>query len=588
MKCLCLNTDYDPATGVVRVSFVSETDAKYPFAMGQSSTAPVPPVLTPVDPAYVSPPLPEEWVITPRPPSGGSLLPGFDLSGAVGNSTATAIEVEYWEVPAVVDPNDAPPEDAFWKSAGTWPPTASTIPIDVQADRYYWIGLTYIRAQNYSARTITGPYLAGQLIAGDVSPTAPTIAALNAEIAALEALQASETVIREEQVDRLEARSSFRANLIDNPSGLADFRSWIKEGGPASSTIDDAQLGRMFSVTDYMVSKVYPAAPGHLHSLGFNAYPAANGAHLRIQYITPAGLAEGALVAVGSADVAERRRSSAASVAPAGTTGFRIVVAPPTGAALKVWAVKVNFGDEAVAFSDDYSATVLEASVTDQALAIIDLETGQALAKFELVAAAAGGKPARFRLVSSSLAGSAIALDADYIYLGPNTVTDTTTNTEQTTVGGRLRVTAKGAPFGVGGNLLEWWGPTGIALSDMTPANGYNGRMTTAPYVFDNMGPGFSARANSSRATGSRSGAGSVTTGAIVITPTGATATVEYRWWYISGDTSLVIGTTSGGASATWQTTLSALSSKSAVWGWSATMSGQSHTGIVEVLAQAL
>lgn len=182
VKCLCLNTDYDPATGVVRVSFVSETDAKYPFAMGQSSTAPVPPVLTPVDPAYVSPPLPEEWVITPRPPSGGSLLPGFDLSGAVGNSTATAIEVEYWEVPAVVDPNDAPPEDAFWKSAGTWPPTASTIPIDVQADRYYWIGLTYIRAQNYSARTVTGPYLAGQLIAGDVSPVAPTIIGLQDQI----------------------------------------------------------------------------------------------------------------------------------------------------------------------------------------------------------------------------------------------------------------------------------------------------------------------------------------------------------------------------------------------------------------------
>ena len=54
LKCLCLNTDYDPATGVVRVSFVSETDAKYPFALGQNPTPPTPQVLTPVDPKFVS------------------------------------------------------------------------------------------------------------------------------------------------------------------------------------------------------------------------------------------------------------------------------------------------------------------------------------------------------------------------------------------------------------------------------------------------------------------------------------------------------------------------------------------------------
>ncbi|MNS84732.1 hypothetical protein D3C72_1185670 [compost metagenome] len=129
----------------------------------------------------------------------------------------------------------------------------------------------------------------------------------------------------------------------------------------------------------------------------------------------------------------------------------------------------------------------LQASVSQNSLAIIDLETGAALAKFELVAAASGGKPARLRLVSSSLVGSAIALDAEYLYLGPNTVWDTTTNTEQTTVGSRIRVTAKGLPFGAAGNLLEWWGPTGIALTDMTTSNGYNGRMTSAPYVFDNV-----------------------------------------------------------------------------------------------------
>lgn len=181
LKCIVLNVDPDLENDIINVTFASESDGKYPFAFGQAAAPPPAPGLQPAD-NTVSPPLPGDWTITPRPPTGGSLLPGFDLSGAVGNSTATAIEVEYWEVPAVVDPNDAPPEDAFWKSAGTWPPTASTIPIDVQADRYYWIGLTYIRAQNYSARTVTGPYLAGQLIAGDVSPVAPTIIGLQDQI----------------------------------------------------------------------------------------------------------------------------------------------------------------------------------------------------------------------------------------------------------------------------------------------------------------------------------------------------------------------------------------------------------------------
>lgn len=170
LKCLCLNTEYDPATRIVRVSFVSETDGKYAWALGQSPTPPAPPALTPVDPTHVSPPLPGEWIIMPRPPgAGGSLVPGFDLWGEVGNSTATAIEVQWWEVPAGVDPHLNPPESADWQSAGSWPPTARTIPINVQGDRFYWIGLIYIRGQNYSERLPVGPWLAGKLVADDVT-----------------------------------------------------------------------------------------------------------------------------------------------------------------------------------------------------------------------------------------------------------------------------------------------------------------------------------------------------------------------------------------------------------------------------------
>jgi hypothetical protein len=166
LKCLCLETSYDAMTGVHTVTFVSESDGKYAFAFGQAPNPPAPPALEAVDPTYVTPPLPIDWTITPRPGNGAGQLPTFDLSGVVSNNTATSILVEFYEVSEGADPAAKPPVDPGWQSAGVWPPTATSIPITVQPDRYYWIGIKYIRGSNYSARTVWGPYLAGKLVAG--------------------------------------------------------------------------------------------------------------------------------------------------------------------------------------------------------------------------------------------------------------------------------------------------------------------------------------------------------------------------------------------------------------------------------------
>uniref|UniRef100_UPI0028991E2B hypothetical protein n=1 Tax=Brevundimonas sp. TaxID=1871086 RepID=UPI0028991E2B len=154
VKCLCLNTEFDPATKVVRVTFVSETDAKYAWALGQSATPPTPPVLTPVDPTFVSPPEAGDWTITPRPPSsGGGQLPGFDLSGVVSNETATAIIVEYG--PSATGP---------WKQAYQGPPTVTNIPLDgLQPGAIYYVAIRYQRNQNYSEPEVYGPYTAPAL-----------------------------------------------------------------------------------------------------------------------------------------------------------------------------------------------------------------------------------------------------------------------------------------------------------------------------------------------------------------------------------------------------------------------------------------
>lgn len=625
VKCLCLNTDYDPATGVVRVSFVSETDAKYPFALGQNPAPPAPQVLTPVDPGFVSPPEAGDWTIIVRPPSpGGSQLPGFDLTGIVSNSTATAIIVE-WGLPPVPPPPEPIPEGKVWADCVTWttacqgPPTVTNIPIDgLQPGATYFVAIQYQRNQNYSARQVYGPYTAPALI-GDVMPNAPGLSQIKADIEAafgdifdvsglladaradidaqgveiaaargdqpnlnsrilqlnqaqidgdtanaeaislvqartanteadiidLENALANEATARAEAINQVSARSALRANLIDNPSGKAAFRGWLKEGSAASYVDDDEQVGRLFVVSGYMVSRVYPAKPGDQHSLSYNASPLGDGGHIRIQYVTPGGLPEGVYVASGSGDIFERRRSVAPSTAPGGTTGFRLVVVAPPGGVLPVWAIKVNSGSLAADFSDDYSATVLEASVTQQSLAIVDLENQQNIALWRIKAEASGSRPAIIEAYSG-LGASAVAISAEQIYLGDNTVFDDLTNTWQTIDGSTVYIRAEGEPFGAFSNLREWWGPTGIALGAMTPDNGYSGRMTTAPYNFTNtLNPKtFSAYASPGSIVAHRASAGSLTSAAVSILYQNAKGAVTVTWERLIG------GVTAAGTAA--------------------------------------
>ena len=155
LKCLCMSTEYDPAEAVVKVTFVSETDAKYPFALGQSTTPPTPPTLVAREP--VSPPLPEDWEIVIRPPTqDGTQIPGFDLIGAVSNAMATAVIVE-WGASAT----------GPWVQAYSGPPTATRIElVGVQSGAVYYIAVRYQVNNQFSERAIYGPYTAPTLSAG--------------------------------------------------------------------------------------------------------------------------------------------------------------------------------------------------------------------------------------------------------------------------------------------------------------------------------------------------------------------------------------------------------------------------------------
>lgn len=473
LKCLCLNTDYDPATGVVRVSFVSETDAKYPFALGQDPTPPEPQVLTPVDPTFVSPPGAGDWTITPRPPApGGGQLPGFDLGGTVSNDTATAIIVE-----------TGPTATGPWTQAYQGPPTVTSIPIDgLQSGATYYVAIQYQRNQNYSERHVYGPYTAPVL---DPGPNAPTILQQRADLDALADLQASETVIRQEQIDVLIGRAASLPNLIDNPAVANDTSGWIPLG-PFSSRGESTQIAPYLQAvgSSDWASDFYPYESGAQLSISWDGVGDAAPAGLYIQFLIDGTYINGPLSSYFGQNWSERHRSTA----PASATGdgqFR-VVSYANGGTLRFSRVKVNVGPVATDYSDDYSLRTLRNEVSITKTSVFDLESQNALARLSLVAAASGSVPARIGLTSSTL-GSAITFDAPYIYWGTNTVFDDATDTLQTTVGSNVRVLAFGAPFGASGNLLEWWGPASIGLGAMTTGNGLNGRMTTAPYVFDNV-----------------------------------------------------------------------------------------------------
>ncbi|WP_313452522.1 phage tail protein [Brevundimonas sp.] len=155
LKCLCLNTDYDPATGIVRVSFVSETDAKYPFALGQDPTPPTPQVLTPVDPRFVTPPASGDWTLAAETlVENGSSIPIIAFTGACDNATAESVIFEF-------RPVDSPPR--LWAGAGVEGPAVQRKEVGgpITQGTAYEGAVSYRRGNNVSERLVLGPVTVG-------------------------------------------------------------------------------------------------------------------------------------------------------------------------------------------------------------------------------------------------------------------------------------------------------------------------------------------------------------------------------------------------------------------------------------------
>lgn len=179
VKCIVISRGYDPAEGLVRVAFRSETDGKHDLALGKTTTMPSFPTLTPADPTLVSPPDPGAWTFEPRPPApDGTQFPVIDVVGEFDNLTADAMVVSWRVVQEGEVPEDQPdPEAAGWVSAGQWPPSTTRLSLQgMPSGSVFWVAIRYRRGSNYSLPSFFGPFTAQTLIAnpndgsGDTTP----------------------------------------------------------------------------------------------------------------------------------------------------------------------------------------------------------------------------------------------------------------------------------------------------------------------------------------------------------------------------------------------------------------------------------
>ena len=263
--------------------------------------------------------------------------------------------------------------------------------------------------------------------------------------------------------------------------------------------------------------------------------------------------------------------------------GFRMDTSGATfssGAVLGWRRLKQEVGDHCTNWTDEATTRDLSSSVTEQALAIIDVENQQSIALFRVKAEATGSRPAIIEAFSG-LGISAIAFSAEQIFQGDNTVVDTVSQTVQGVFGSMRRVIANGPPFGPD-SLIHWTGPSNVGLSSMTKAN--------AGFWQDQFGaygplPGvtFWAKATPPQITRTRSGAGSISTpvNSVIVTCMGGTDGATCTWSFVSGDPS--ISRPNPGFTPTFSTTLAVGQTKEAVFAGLVVKNGETAVVFVSV-----
>ncbi|MDF0490049.1 hypothetical protein PX554_18095 [Sphingomonas sp. H39-1-10] len=148
---LLLNRELDPSQGVVTMTARSETAAKHPYALGQTTTPPPTPGLT--GPPLIPVPGANAWAITATSiQSSSGTVPALVIEGARDASAIDGIVFDYRKFTTGLGPDDG------WITAGIEPPSATAKVIaSVEATVPYQVSVRYSRSSRNGGRLILGP-----------------------------------------------------------------------------------------------------------------------------------------------------------------------------------------------------------------------------------------------------------------------------------------------------------------------------------------------------------------------------------------------------------------------------------------------
>jgi len=610
VKCIVLSRSYDPKTAQVRLGFRSETDSKHPLALGKTTTLPAFPVLTPTDPTFVSPPLPGDWIITPRPPSGdGTQQPGFDLSGLVSNATATAVIVEWGST-----------ADGPWTQAYAGPPDVTNIPIvGVQSGATYFIAVRYQRNSNFSDRYVYGPFIAPTLTAGVSDQTVEQIKAdLEAILKDSDASEAlAETVLRE-MVNRVTAlKSETRARIADVLAERAARGEDIAEVRTEASIIRDGLAAEVVTRTEQIAATEVAVALAEERT---RTYADGKYALVEQNFTTTAAFQAGLSTTLAAsrsytdALKAEASQTYATLVALGSAQAFTLSEAKSyadtlSAAASLSYATKAEMGannaatlTQAQSYADTKVTSALNtvytraetdagnASVLQSAKAYSDAFKSEAQQTFSTKAELGGVSGQAALALSTAVSAEAkvkakvgLVVRSDGLIGGIEAENDGTTlainflssifnlystgsGIQSSYIEGRWYLldpdagvrALYGLPFGGADKLVWWIGPNTVPIFGETKGNAYVFMSMVAPRFGGNdiqNGGAITAITNTGFIGGGRNGAGPVqTSNTVTVTVSGGTAGATIRWVRLSGDSRINMNDPTGFSTGAYAT----------------------------------
>lgn len=244
LKCLILDIDDETDADTLRVAFIAESDGKYGFAYGLTTTPPPAPSLTPESNTVATPDVSEWALAADLLAVDGADVPALVLTGEVDNARATAVVFEYRV--------DGAPN---WTLAGTEEPNVTRKVITgVSTGQSYEVAVRYRVGARISDRLVLGP-----VGVGDTTPPGPvTSGTVTGRLGAIVSRWTNPTdsdfdlakVYRHTSNDRASATliGSTRGTQFadDAATPLTDFHVWVStvdRTGNEQDQADWAYLG---------------------------------------------------------------------------------------------------------------------------------------------------------------------------------------------------------------------------------------------------------------------------------------------------------------------------------------------------------